>query len=236
MKRKEQTKKLNTQLNTTLGMNPVPVIQDSGIPTVSKLYEWSAAERFWTPKDKPWFVTYSLFFVVIIAMAAILGQYIFILAVIAFVFLWFTQAAIPPERVTHSVNTLGVKTFGHLYKWRDIKHYWFSTKHGINYLNLDIVDDKNPSNDRTRRLSLLLENNEDMELFFVLMNYADYGDKDEIGYNIIAKAIHGQYIPITFYLPEDNLTQEEYIEEKDLFGEESEESKPKASKAKEKKK
>ncbi len=179
---------------------------------LTNLYSWESSERYWTPRDRAWFVTYSFFFVVVIALAAILGQYILILAIIAFTFLWFVQASIPPEIVKHTINPLGIKTYGKLYRWKDISHYWFSSKHGIKYLNLDLFDQENPQSDRRKRVTLLLENNEDLELFYLMIYRIDYGDKSEIGYNFLTKLIYGNYIDIFNYLPVETPTQEEFLE------------------------
>jgi hypothetical protein len=167
-----------------------------------KLYEWESPDRVWEPKTRAWYVTYSFFFVVLIALAALLGEYILIIAIVAFIFLWFIQAAMPPETISHTVTTIGVKTYGKLYKWKDVKHFWFSTKKGVRFLNLEIKppEDKNIS---PKTLTLLLNpEDDDREIFNIFVKYADYGDKDEINFNFISQLIYGPHTDLSYYLPE----------------------------------
>jgi len=176
------------------------------------LYSWKSPERHWTQKDRAWYVSYSTFFVLIIAVLAILSEYILIVAVIAFVFLWFTQAAIPPQIVTHTINTLGVRTFSKTFKWKNIQHFWFSEKSGVIFLHLEIVDEILFKTDRVRRLSLIVNPEDEVSLFNIMLQSVDYGDKDEIGFNIFARLLHGKYIDVNSYLPEEMQTEEQFNE------------------------
>ncbi|BCX13674.1 MAG: hypothetical protein KatS3mg085_206 [Candidatus Dojkabacteria bacterium] len=177
----------------------------------SKLYTWSSLERDWEPRGRAWYVIYSFFFTTIIFCTVILEQYFLTLAVISFVFLWFTHASVKPDKVTHTITSLGIKTFGKLYKWNQIKHFWISEKNNKLFLNLEIVDPK-VSNDIVRTLSLLMNPEDEENVFFNLIKYVDYGDKEEIGYNIFTNLIHGKYKPITNYIEEWAYTQSEYLE------------------------
>lgn len=170
------------------------------------VYEWYSDERYWVPRSREWYLGYSLFFVIIIAVFAILAQFLFILALIAFVFLWFTQAAVPPEKVKHTINPLGIKTFKSLYKWNTLSHFWFSKKNGIRYLNIDRREDK-LNNTPAKRLTILIQSNEDLDLFFILLDFLPYGTRKEVGDNILSQFIYGSYVDIEEYLPE--FTEEE---------------------------
>src|SRR5690606_31691562 len=119
-----------------------------------KLHEWEAPERSWTPKTRSWYVTYSLFFALIVLIAAILREYILILAVIAFAFLWFVQGSIPPQIATYTITSIGIKAFEKLFRFRNIKHFWFSEKNDL-FLNLEIVEDDNPN--FVKRVSLIIK-------------------------------------------------------------------------------
>lgn len=163
-----------------------------------KLHEWEAPERQWVPKSRAWFVIYGFFFVCIVFIAALLQEYIFIVAVIAFSFLWFVQGSIAPHITTHMITSIGIKAYGELYKWQNIKHFWFSTKGDTVFLNLDIVEDENPH--FTRRIPLILAKNDDQKIFDILLQYIDYGDQHEIGFNIFTQLISGRYIDISKYM------------------------------------
>ena len=166
----------------------------------TKLFEWESPERHWLPKEKSWYVTYSLFFVLLILVSVLIGEYILVVAIIAFAFLWFVQGSTPPSMVQHTITTLGVKTYDKLYKWKNIKHYWFSESKSGKLLNLEIVDDNKP--DFVKRLSLVLNKGDDVSVFTAMNKFADYGDKDEIGFNILDQLTHGKHVPLDSYLQE----------------------------------
>ncbi len=190
-------------LHTNLSKNKGPF---------EKLLEWTSDERIWNPKDRLWYVSYSIFFLVLIGLAALLEYYIVIIAILAFVFLWFTQAAVPPEKLTTQITSLGIKTYGKLFKWRNIKFYWFSIKEDRFLLNLDIVDEEFTSGDRVHRLSLIIFEKDMEKIFNNLVEYIEYGERNEVNYNIISRALHGKYLDITEFLPEDIANQDDYLE------------------------
>lgn len=78
---------------------------------IKELYSWEAPERFWRPKEKSWYVSYGTFFIVIIALFALLSEFIAIIAVLAFLFLWFVQGAIPPENTVFTISGLSITAF-----------------------------------------------------------------------------------------------------------------------------
>jgi hypothetical protein len=184
---------------------------------LNTLYSWEAPERQWQRKTREWYVIYSTIFVFLIGIATILQEVILIFAIIAFVFLWFTQAAVSPEIVTHKITSIGIKTYGKIFRWKQIKHYWISEKGRVKFLNLEIVDDEFTKNDeRTQRLSLLINPEDEESIFYTLLQYVDYGDKSEVGYNFITERLNGKYTDITKFLSEDTPTQDDYLEAKGL--------------------
>jgi hypothetical protein len=179
----------------------------------TKLYSWTAPERDWEPKSRAWYITYTFFFTLIMFASVILEQYFLTLALIAFVFLWFTHASIKPENITHTITTIGIKSFSKFYKWKNIKHFWISEKNNKLFLNLEIIDPKQ-TNDIVRTLTLILNKEDEEPVFFNLIKYVDYGDKEEIGYNFLSRFIYGKHKPITHYTEEWAYTQEQFLNEK----------------------
>lgn len=175
----------------------------------AKLYSWESPERVWKQKTRAWYISYSLFFLVIIAFLALIGEFILIIAIIAFVFLWFIQGAVPPHMVETTITTLGIRTFNKLFRWRNVKNFWFSKKDDNKFLNLEISEDDNPR--FTKRVSLVVNGNDDRDIFEILVQYSDYAEKDELGFNPLMKILHGSYIEVSHYLPE-NLDEPEYLE------------------------
>ena len=50
--------------------------------------------------------------------------------VIAFAFVSYVLAAIPPENIEHTLTNRGVRTGEKLFRWGDLQRYWISEKYG----------------------------------------------------------------------------------------------------------
>ena len=166
-----------------------------------KLYTWESPERHWFPKNQMWYISYSLFFVSIIFLMALLGEYLFIVTILAFVFLWFVQGATKPQVIEHTVTSLGIRTFGNFYKWKNIKHFWFSQKSNVIYINLEVFEDVKP--EKIKRISLLLNEGVDFDLFKIFIKHVDYSEKQEINFNPITQLINGEYFEAERYIEKD---------------------------------
>jgi len=171
----------------------------------TKLYSWKAPERFWVQRDRAWFTLYTIFFLLIILIGVLIKEFIFILAVLAFAFLWFVNALIPPQISEYTITTVGIRAFGKLYRWKVIKHFWFSEKDGVDFIHLDIKEDNSKS--LTKRISLILnEKGQDKELFDILIRFIDFGEKEEISYSYLTRFTSGEYYNLERYLPEEEVT------------------------------
>lgn len=160
-------------------------------PIFQILYSWESPDRQWREKDKLWYASYSLFFVLVIAVSVILGYYLLIVATIAFSFLWFVQATIPPEKIDHKITSTGIKTFGKSLRWREIKYFWFSKKDINTLLHIDYINESNP--DFIKRITIICDDR-DSDIFNVLVKFCDYGDKEETGYNFFSNLVYGKHI------------------------------------------
>lgn len=178
-----------------------------------EIYSWTAPERFWKPKDRSWYVSYGSFFIVIIAFFALLGEFVAIIAVLAFLFLWFVQGSTPPEDAIFTITTLGIKAYGTTYKWKDIQHFWFSETNDAFFLNLDIIKSEIFDEGRLHRIPVLmldLKTRED--IFYTLIRFLDYGEKNEIGFNVLNRMVHGNYVDVNTFLPDEFESQEDINE------------------------
>ncbi len=182
---------------------------------IKYLYSWKSQERYWKEKDKSWYVVYSFFFTVIIALLALIGEWVLIIAILGFAFLWFVQASVEPPTVEHVISSVGIKTFNKLYKWQEIKFFWLSAKKDELILNLDLINEDNPDALFKRRLCLLINAEDKQKMFELLYDYLDYGSGEEVGANLITQLVYGKYIDIeTFMTNEDsNAELEKAIDE-----------------------
>lgn len=170
---------------------------------LQNLAEWEAPERLWTPKTRGWYATYSLFFVCLVFIGTLLSEYIFIVTVIAFAFLWFVQASIPPRTTKYSITTLGIRAQDSLFQWKNIKYFWFAKKDSVTFLYIEYYEDESP--DLLKRVGLILTTVDSKKIFRILINYISYGQEKDISYNFLSFLVGGKYIDITaFEEPEDN--------------------------------
>jgi hypothetical protein len=183
------------------------------------LYSWSAPERYWTKREKSWYLWYSLLFVVLIFLSALTEQYFLILALIALLLLLFAQAAIPPTILKHEITNRGIKVFDSFFKWQDIDHFWITEKvdGGIfarlnkrhdkyKLVNFDLPK-KNPP-----RISLLINSADEEMVVSTLLEYIPYADAEETSDDFLSRLIYGSHVPFKHYAPET----EYYPEDEDF--------------------
>jgi len=201
---KENNKNLTTTLYTSLYR------EETAFKT---LYTWESPDRIWEEKDKLWYSSYTLFFVVMIAISLILGYYLIAVAIIAFAFLWFLQASTKPIIIQTKITTTGIRIDEFFIRWREIKHFWFSFKN--NHILLQIDYQKEGYKELVNRTSIIINDKDIQNIYKILVTYADYGDKQEISYNVLTKIIYGEYIEESLFESngtdsniENNLEQE----------------------------
>ena len=164
---------------------------------VDVLLSWEAAERIWRPKTQIWYLKYAILILVLIFVAARMGYYVAIVALCAFMVLWFLQGSIQPWILKHKLTTKGVFTNNTMISWSEIKCFWFAEKDNHTILYLDF-----PKDTEAPRLTLLVSEGLDQEIFDICSRYLTYGDLDIVEYNIFTQLIYGKYIPITRYVPD----------------------------------
>lgn len=167
---------------------------------IKYIYSWKSPERFWREKDRSWYVVYSFFFTILIALLALIGEWVLIIAILGFAFLWFVQASVEPPIVEHIISSVGIKTFNKLYKWQEIKSFWFSTKKDAIVLNLDLNNEDKPDSLFRRRLSLIIDNQDKNHIFDILYSYIEYGDEEDVGVNFLTQTIYGKYVNIEEFM------------------------------------
>lgn len=189
----------------------LPELNKKNIPTESRAEEpelkvrkavdvllaWEAAERIWKPKTRDWYLKYALIILIMIFVAARMGYYIAIVALCAFLVLWFLQGSLVPWILKHKLTTKGVFTNNVMIPWKELKCFWFARKQDQTLLYLDF-----PKDSETPRLTLLVPPGMDQEIYDICAHYLIYGDLDMVEYNIFTNLIYGRYIPLSNYVPD----------------------------------
>lgn len=173
-------------------------------------FTWSAAERIWVPKTKVWYLSCAAVALALI-LFSILSRYpsyqFIILGILAIVGLLFAQAAIPPHVLEHKVTSKGIYTYDGLYTWKEIGRFWFAVKKGQYLLHLDF-----PPVLRQPRITLLVEKKYMQRIFDLLIDHVNYGTPVEIEYNVFTKTLYGEYLPISHFIPDLDMPDEEETE------------------------
>ena len=163
--------KRNNALNIRKGMNV--------------LLSWEAAERIWKPKSRTWYLSYAILILTLILIAARMGYYIVIVALSAFLLLWFVQGTIAPWIIKHKLTSKGIYTNGYLIPWIDLKLFWFAKKGDQTLLYLDFSKEKGEP-----RATLLVPDGLDLEIFTIISEYLHYGNAIEVEYNLFSQFIY----------------------------------------------
>lgn len=66
-----------------------------------------------------------------------IGQPLLTLVAAAVFFILFVFVSIPPERIKHNIETVGIRTNEVLYVWEDMKRFWMTEKNGVIMLYVD---------------------------------------------------------------------------------------------------
>jgi hypothetical protein len=164
---------------------------------VRVLFSWISPERIWQPKSQVWYLTSALVILVCILVAVKLESYVFVVALLAFLLLWFVQGTMAPWDVKHQITSQGIYSFETFHRWDELAYFWFAKRENWILLYFDFRKELNQP-----RLVLLVNKDEDLEIFNLIIDYLKYGEMYEVGYNIFAKMIYGEYLPISHYIPD----------------------------------
>lgn len=94
------------------------------------LLTWKAAVRPFKKRDRDYYTTIGAIAFLVIIILGFLKEFLLIAVVIAFAFVSYVFAAIPPEKTEHKLTNRGIRSTDRLYRWRDLRRYWFSEKFG----------------------------------------------------------------------------------------------------------
>ena len=108
------------------------------------LYKWEAPSRVHTRRNRQWYWTVALVVMAIVVILAFFQELALIAAVIAFMFVIYVVATVPPGDIEYRLTDHGFETGDPkkpeeltAYTWEQIDTFWFSFKQGREVLNLD---------------------------------------------------------------------------------------------------
>ncbi|OGY17970.1 MAG: hypothetical protein A2900_00745 [Candidatus Chisholmbacteria bacterium RIFCSPLOWO2_01_FULL_50_28] len=93
-------------------------------------YRWKAPVRPFKKRDREYYTTIAAIAFLIIIILGFLREFLLIAVVVAFAFVSYVLAAVKPEETEHQLTSRGIRTANKLYRWSDLRRYWFSEKYG----------------------------------------------------------------------------------------------------------
>lgn len=162
------------------------------------IYKWEAPDRIAYRKDVAK-VSGVGFLVLGLALYLVwVGQALLALGVIAIFIFYYIITTVPPIKVTHRIETYGIRTLGKLYPWENLVQFWFAELDGHLVLYVDTTLDL------PGRLFFLVDDPiKAQEILQVLGNFLPYKILSK-GQSFFQKLTEGTYIA-----PEDILPAEE---------------------------
>jgi hypothetical protein len=155
---------------------------------------WKAPERVYTQRGRRWYVTVAFISVIIIAYAALTGNYLLILSLIALLSLMYAMNIIPPKIVEHEITNKGLKTMDRIYTWNKIEGFWVSEREGHKMLNVNLFDEG------VSKMILLLDEKQAPQIVTEMVKWVDYINPGGTRQDIISRYTDGKHLPLTDFL------------------------------------
>ncbi len=191
------------KLNTSLYSKRAGLTNESSLKAgrlVNKvLYKWEAPDRIAYKKDAFKTSGVGVLALLIGLYLVWVGQPILALGIVAIFFLYYVITTVPPIKVVHRIESLGIRSMGQLYPWENLVTFWFAELDGHLVLHVTTTL-KFPS-----RLFFIVDDyDKALEIIKILGNFLPYLVlKKKQGF--WSQLMEGRYIP-----PEEILPLEEF--------------------------
>lgn len=106
----------------------IPKIMESG--EVRTLFSWEAPSRPYRKKDRSYYTTVAILVILLALIAFLMREFLLIGAILAFGFVTYVLAFIPPGDITYKISTQGITIDDHFYFWHNLDSFWFKLKDG----------------------------------------------------------------------------------------------------------
>lgn len=199
---RREVNKLKSQLVEPADLQSVKSEEDKTIPTVV-LYKWNVPARIFRKKDNRWFVSVAFVILVFILLFAFLQDILPIFVLVALMFLVYLLGTVEPQEVTHEITNKGIYTADKLYKWSELKNFWFAQQQNWVKLYVDTIL-QFPG-----RLIMLVKSDEDQKLFDFLKKDLEYFVMEN--QSAMSRVTDGDYIKLEKYLPKEGLSKTEQV-------------------------
>lgn len=103
---------------------------------VVTLLSWQGPGRPFQKKGRTYFATALLIMLLVEVILFLFSEYMLMLVVIAFVFMAFVLASIPPQDFHYRISTEGIMVEDHFYLWQELYDFYFKKLHGVTVLHV----------------------------------------------------------------------------------------------------
>lgn len=158
------------------------------MPKLRSLFKWKSLARPFVKRDRNYFVKVAFGIIVAIMLAAFLQDLVLILVLCSIMFAVYVLGTIKPNEVEHEITTRGFRTLDRTYTWDELNQFWFTIKHGFVMLNIT-TKVRFPT-----KLSVVVNQGEELKLLPILVNYLDYLNVDKQG--TLNKATDGRFLKL----------------------------------------
>lgn len=169
--------------------NKVTTALISGEREENLLYKWTAPTRLYFKRDKQWYWSMLLVFLIASVILLYMKEFVLILVILSVLFVLYVSSLIPPENTEHQITSLGIRTLGELYTWDMIKDFWISYKGGREILNID-TKVNSPT-----RLIMLFSSKDKAKIIELLKTKLVYLDAPK-SQGWVSRTSEGVYIPL----------------------------------------
>ena len=94
------------------------------------LLSWTAPSRPYRKKNKRYYFTTAIIIILLVLIAFVIGHFLLIATLLAFSFVVYVLAFVPPENIDYKISSSGITIGERFYLWKELDSFWFKEKEG----------------------------------------------------------------------------------------------------------
>ncbi len=98
---------------------------------VETLLSWEAPSRPYRKRDRSYYTTLAIIVLLLILIAFLAQEFLLIGVLLAFTFVSYVLAFIPPHDINYKISTQGITIGTNFYFWHELESFWLKQKEGV---------------------------------------------------------------------------------------------------------
>lgn len=156
-------------------------------------YQWIAPSRLTIKRDRQWYWTVGLLLMIMITIAVIFKEIMWVAVILAFAFALYVNSTIPAEDVVYKLTKQGIEMGEgdglEIYSWAQLLEYSYYFKNGTEVLYVDTILAV------PQRIQILFSQEDRKNINMIMESHLPYQTPPK-KQGTIAKFVEGIYIPI----------------------------------------